>query len=565
MATQDDRDRFFTGQVDASSPKHLLGEGTISRLLNGRFIEGAITNAIGFDEFFPSYGGGEKARLFAKPTTYQQLIDRGDIQLVAPMQNTVGKFLVVVSSGVLFRIDLETCEAVDITPRDACLPINSCIYPLSYLDNDGGTLGVGAYLVIFNYPNKTIFVEAIDARTAKESNYETPPSRMGATAGSRAFVISGDNLMWASDPLGGGSSLAPLTFQETYPGGTFAGQIFTIGSALDIEYVTAICRLPRFLAASQDFTAQQLLVSTTRRKFIIAASAPRASWESIQFITYAGSADGIAGPLACTNIGDVLIYISTTGRIKTIGQDQDRETGLAEVFLDDPLGQYLCPCEASYYYRDWYQDLDHSRGVLKFVKDRLYATVYPISVPAIGQFGEDLSSPSHRALAVGSLDSTTQLGPKATIAWEGFYDWIQPIGVVTLENDLYVVSKDYYGKVHYLKQNLAKVDDHNTTIYSRGYFAQYEGKSRSMMKGSLYFRRLSGPIRVKISYLINENWICGSDCVVTEKLHRFVVSRESKCKTASWSIPIKVDIEHKGCRFELESIRVEGEIHREDK
>ena len=74
MATQDDRDRFFTGQVDASSPKHLLGEGTISRLLNGRFIEGAITNAIGFDEFFPSYGGGEKARLFAKPATYQQLI-----------------------------------------------------------------------------------------------------------------------------------------------------------------------------------------------------------------------------------------------------------------------------------------------------------------------------------------------------------------------------------------------------------------------------------------------------------------------------------------------------------
>jgi len=36
-------------------------------------------------------------------------------------------------------------------------------------------------------------------------------------------------------------------------------------------------------------------------------------------------------------------------------------------------------------------------------------------------------------------------------------------------------------------------------------------------------------------------------------------------KTGDASIPIKIEIEHNGCRFELKSIRVKGEAHREEK
>jgi hypothetical protein len=570
MATVTDQDRFFSGELSASLNEELVAEGTLQRLINGRFVEGAISNALGYDElnftFIPRKRDNHLGDTpFTSPIKHQTLLEQGDVQLVAPMDNIAGKFIVAVISGSLYELDVDTLEARDITPIDAFLPESSDGYQLSFTDNDGGTLGVGGYLVIFNYPNKSIIINQIGARLANPGNYEVPPSRMGATGGSRMAIISGDNLMYVSDPLGGAESLAPLTFKETLdPNSTYYDQIFTIGSALDIEYVTSVNRIPRYMSASQDFLAQQLLVSTTNRKYLIGIASSRDTWEQTQFITYIGSTDGVAGPSAATNVGDVIVYTSTGGRIKAIGQDQQRESSLSETFMDDPLGQYLCLCETNFYFRDWYDTLDHSRSIMSFIKDRLYCTVYPIKVPAIGKYGEEISSPTFRAMAVASLDSGSKLGPSASLSWESFYDWINPIGLVTIRDRLYIVSKNEYGKITYHVENRDKVDTHNTVIYTRGYFANTPGQSRSILKGSLFFRRLAGTVGIKISYLIDNEWICGTDCKTNKKLFKFSFMK-SKCKTDNWSVPLKIEIIHNGCRFELQSIRVVGEVHREEK
>lgn len=570
MAVIQDQDRYFQGKLEASVSEDLVSEGTIQRLLNGRFIEGAITNAVGFDELVFTYvpqksTNSDGTKPFTSPVTYQSLLENGDVQLVAPMDNIGGKFLVAVISGILYRLDLDTLEAVDITPIDSFLPLSSEEYQLSYLDNDGGTMGAGGYLVIFNYPNKTVFVNETTARLAVAGNYECPPARLGATGGSRLAIASGDNIVYISDPLGGASGLAPLTFQETLDNSSsYFDQSFTMGSVLDIEEITCIARLPRYMSASQDFLAQQLLVSTRNRKYLLAVASPRADWENVQFITYAGSNDGIAGPHASTNIGDVLLYISTTGRIKTIGQDQQRETALSESYMDDSLGQYLCPCETDFYHREWFSDLDHSRSILKFNKDRLYATTYPFLSPATLSSGKETSSPSFMALATATLASGVSLGPTSQLTWEGFYDWIKPIGIVTLDEDVYITSKDESGRIRFYKENTSKVDEHTTTIYTRGYFGGTPGMSKSVMEGSLYFRRLAGTVEISISYQVDGEWVCGSTCKVSSKLHRFSF-RSSKCKTDSWTIPIKIEINHGGCRFELQSIRVKGESHTQEK
>lgn len=571
MATVEDQDRYFQGKIEGSIPKNLVGEGTIQRLLNGRFVEGAISNAIGFDELDLTFKPHKRSNddgegPYASPVTHDDIIHRGDVQLVAPLRNVAGNFIILVISGVMYQVDLADNSVIEITPTDAFLPENSSIYPLSYADNDGGTTAAGGYLVVFNYPNKSIFVNHQESRLAvtEDPSWEMPPARMGASAGNRMFTISGDNFMFASDPLGGASPLAPLTFQETLDSNaSFYQQVFSIGSVLDVEHVTAVCRIPQYLSANQDFLAQQLLVSTKNKKFIIAAAAPRTNWENVQFISYAGSTDGIAGPLACTNIGNVLLYITTAGRIKTLGQDRERETQLSETFLDDGLGQYLCPCESTYHVRDWYRTLDHSRSIVKFNNNRLYATVYPQSAPAIGSYGEKLTSPTHRALAVASLDSRTQLGPRASFAWEGFYDWLNPIGLITIGQDMYVVSKDEYGRIRYYKENFNKVDEHTTVIYTRGYTANAVGSSRGLYTGSLYFRKLSGPVKITISYLVDDKWVCGSECTNCSKLYRF--SFLNRWRTDGSSIPLRIEIEHNGCRFELESIRVSGEVSKQDK
>jgi hypothetical protein len=535
----------------------------LRRLINGRFVKGAITNGIGFDQLDVTYRNNE--RIFASQVTYNELLKRGDVQLVAPLENIAGRFLVVVISGVLFQIDTDTNKAIDITPIDANLPLQSYVSQLSHIDNNGGVNGVGGYLVIHNWPNKSILVDHVEARTADENNFEVPPSRMGVTAGRRAFIITGDNLMMASDPFGGASRLAPLTFSETLqtdPPGTYLGQIFTMGSPLDVSKVTAIARMPSYLSASEEFLARTVLVSTKDSKIVIAAASPRATWDSSQFISYAGSGDGIAGPLAVTNVGDVVFYISTSGRIKTIGQDQERETGLSETFMDDSLGQYLCKDEANFHYRPWYRDLDHSRSVVKFNRDRIYATAYPIKAPAITKFGDRVYSPTHRAMAVGSIDPNTRLGPTAAVAWEGFYDWMQPIGITTINGRAYVVSKDEHGKVTYHRENFSKVDDHQTTIYTRGYFNKSLSASKSMTNCELYFRVLNGPIKATLSQLINEKWERVGTCTITSKHHSFSF-KDARGRTNAPVIPLRIELDHKGCRFELESIMVDGETHAE--
>ena len=141
-----------------------------------------------------------------------------------------------------------------------CIRDSSEGYPLSYLDNDGGVSGSGGFLVIFNWPNRPIFINQNGARLSVESAFEMPPARLGATAGLRAFVATGDNIVSAGDPFGGAEPLAPLTFREMLDPGTedsnpgdFFGQTFTLGSILNNEQITAICRLPKFGGPSQDF------------------------------------------------------------------------------------------------------------------------------------------------------------------------------------------------------------------------------------------------------------------------------------------------------------------------
>ena len=556
-----DQDSVFVGKQSASLPKELLEEGVVSRLINGRFSEGCITNALSWDEFEPTFQKGNNSRPLGSPVSYGELLTKGDFQLAAPLDNINGKFLVLVISETLFVIDTETWIAYDQTPTDAFFPTSSLHSQLSYLDNNAGRYGAGGYAVIFNWPNRPIFVGTDGARKSKRSLFEMPPSRMGATAGERAFVISGANILWASDPLGGASDFAPLTFSEIYtPSTGYTDQIFEVGSGLDVSTITCVARLPKFLGPNQDFLAQNLLISTNKNKFIIAASAPRSTWTSIQFITYAGALDGIAGPRCATNVGDNLIYVSSTGRVKQISQDQEVSTGMSETFMDDDLGQFTEPCENKFYYREWYEHIDHSRSVLKFNRNRLFGTAYPVLVPAISRNGRNVDTISHKALSTASLSSDTQIGPRANLQWEGFYDFLQPVGIVDIDTDTFVISKDFNGHIKYFRLNRTVPDNHKTTIYTRGYFKNVRSDQKGFIDGQLVFGRLAGNPEITVSYLVNDEWVIASQGRAKCPLYQFK-NRTGQSKTNNSTIPLKIEIDHNGCVFELKSIKVGGETY----
>lgn len=552
-----DSDPFFTGELQGSAPKAALQQGQISRLLNGRFVEGAITNAVALEELNFTYFNKGK-NVYTSNVSYEHLMYRGEIQLYAPLSNKFGEYHILLVNGILLQIDCATGVARDITPTDSMLPKKGG--NLTYLDNDLGVYGIGGYLIIYNYPNRPIFVNHLGARVSNELTYEMPPSRMGVTASNKALVVTGDNLFAVSDPFGGSNSLAPLTFAQTYePGGLYEGDIYTVGSPLDEEYITCVSRLPKYLGPNQDFIAQNVLIHTKYRKYIIALGANRADWSNIAFQTYAGNSDGAAGPLASTNVGSSLVYTSTQGRVKLITQDQQKETSYAETFFDDALGQYVCANEVNFHHRNWYKDLDHSKSILKYVDNNLFATVYPTEVPCIDRWGNEYICKSNAALAIASIDSRDRIGANAPLSWEGFYTDINPVGIMSMGNKVYIASKDSYGRNKFYKLNYNKSSTSTTVLYTRGYMLNDNSgsKKKALSALHLYFRVLQGCITTRVYQGSNNKWEKIGEVTSSDKLHKF--SGFGKHITDSSSIPLKIEIDHKGCKFELESISLLGE------
>ena len=562
MPTLPSSDKYFSGSVKASLPSVLLGEGDVRRLINSKFIEGAITNGIAFDKFEITYSEGNDKYVYLSNATYGDILNRGDVQLVAPLETPSGKYIVAVISGILFRIDLETCIATDITPTDALLPDSSMSQPLSYLTNDGGVSGVGGTLVIYNYNNRPIFVTDRSSRLSDPADYEMPPARFGVSAGTRIINISGRNTLWASDPFGGGNPNAPLTFEETLkPAADYYGQIGKLGNSLGDEFVTGICRLPKYLGPSQDFLAHSVYVTTRNHHYIIQASAPRSTWDTIEFVAYAGAFEGFAGPLASTTMGSNIVYINTKGRLRTVTDNQKADSSLTNDSLDENIGQFLCPCEGNFYHRTWYEDLDHSRSIIKYAGERLYFTAYPFYTKAINKAGREVKAISHRALGIGNRGGLSTLGPEAILSWEGFNDNINPTAIITYTDDtVLVVSKNEYGKIEFFRNNLRNLTTKTSTIYTRGHFSNDKpNKGLTLKRGSIYFRQqLNKDMNIVVSYLANGTWIQGSTCSIDGNLAKFSIERPTK--TFDSSIPLKIDIDHKGCRFEVASIELSGEV-----
>lgn len=566
MASVTGQDRFFSGSIDAATPSHLLGEGSVARLINCRFTHGAITNAVGFDEISIKYALGDSKRLFASPVTYDDLFSIGDLQVLAPLPTPVGAYLVSAISGRLFLIDPSSGVARDITPLDAFLADKSQDNIMSFISDDGSASGIGGTLVLYNYPNRPLFVTYKGARVSNAALLEMPPARCGVTVGDRAFIISGDNVLIASDALG--QYNGPLSFNETFtPSSGFFGDFFKIGTVLDSEYVTAVCRLPKFLGPSTEFFSHSLYVFTESHRYIIAATAAREVWQTpgYNFILYGGTSEGGSGPRAVTVVGSSIIYQDTIGRTKQISEDQTRDTSLQENYFDEPLGQYLSYDEHTFSFREWYKTLDHRYATVRESRNRIFSTVYPFYAPAIDRFGNEVQTISHQALAVASRNPGTILGPIAHPVWEGFYDWFQPCLMTTLKKDLYVFAKDKYGKNTLLRQNTSKRDTHKSVIFTRAYFADIDpadtnGHSRSLSQVQLFFRELGGVIPAKIYFLVNGEWVLGKECKITKKDFGFSLGMTKP--SHSYGIPLRIELDHQGCLFELESVRVAGETYK---
>ena len=148
-------------------------------------------------------------------TTYSANFERGKFQGECPFRYDDRDFWIVVISGVVYQIDVEIGEVFVLNPDDR----------LNQYTNRVNCVNFGRFVQIFDFPDRPLVIEeGGEVFRTSDIDFGTPASCNGVFNFNRGFVTNQSNEWLASDPVGGESPDAPLSFvEQTEPSSEFFG------------------------------------------------------------------------------------------------------------------------------------------------------------------------------------------------------------------------------------------------------------------------------------------------------------------------------------------------------
>lgn len=454
---------FAGGQNDGLSPDRIAGD-QYQRGINVTTRDGTLSPRPGFvhQELTVTTKGKVEGR------SYSRIFNTGKFQAAASYDTDDGQFIIAVISGIIFRIDPRTLEVTVIPLGDDGDRMNQYKRRINWSY-------AGRFLDFFDYPNLVTILDKSEARRAdpdRESLVgvalpETPVSAIGTYVQNRLWVASAVHEFTASDPIGGINSDAPNTFEEVLaPGGSYLGQVFSLGSQSANQFITAM----GFLQVADTSTGiGPLFVATKNSVYLYQANLPRSEWEQTAFGRLVLYNAGIAGARSFTNQNSDLIFLSGDNQIRSLlmGTSQQQR------WENAPLSREIDPWLKEFENKDLIQV-----GVAASHGNRIFFSVAPYRTTAISLDGQPIFDYAHGGLVVLELDNVSGLGKVASPAWSGLWTGISPMEMVVADEGLFIFSKDDGGinRLYLMDENITydvfkgeKVD-----IVSRIYTREYD-------------------------------------------------------------------------------------------
>lgn len=440
----------FSAGVNSNLAPNQIGKSQIYRGVNVIIRNGAIRPRHSFVH--------ESIKVLSTHPTlnYEAILRLGKFQAAIPYDVASGRYMLVIISGIIFAISLESMTAIVVNVKDSerLSQYHDRIF-WSYAP------GPESDLEIFDYPNLPVIMNGLNARRSNLRRQErdgvplpeTPPSRLGVFAHGRLFVANYFDEWAASDSTAVPNIPAPITFQESLvPGSPFVNQSFALPSQKIASQITAMTYVSSSNGLSRIRSTEYgpLLVASRDMISIFQTNLPRAQWAAEGFGVVELEGLGIAGQRAHINLNSDTLFIDQYGRVQSFARAVSQE---GSIWTDFSLSRTL----------DDYTNVPdgtlHRFSVASANRNHAFFSVHPYRTRAKDLNNQTVFDYASRGLAVLELDSLKTLGNDPEPCWSGVWANVNPMEVCQVGEDTFVWSKDCDGINRLYRMDPSKMYD----------------------------------------------------------------------------------------------------------
>lgn len=349
-------------------------------------------------------------------TTYQRILDKGKRQGQCPYAIDDITYWIVCISGFLFQVDFSNYTARVLNPKDRCNQYSNII----------NVRNMGKYLMVFDYPNRPLIVDRTRLFRTNTIPYGAPVSTDGVFNQNRGAISNGENEWLVSDPVGGASPNAPLSYLEaTNPASEYFG-------AFDLGFANRNTRITYMGYLNTNGSGiGATLISNGSQWFRYATDGPRATWNTKLFGGPIISNVGTPGPDTAVNYKTDLYFLSSQGYVSSLKIARGVEDALTlrtisarfQNWLDTPFKELL------------------QYSSMKVFGERILITAKPYRTTALDTYNNTIEDFAHAGITPmefmvkqGSEDEF----PVSPGLWTGVY----PMAMESIGTKFYILSKD---------------------------------------------------------------------------------------------------------------------------
>jgi len=338
-------------------------------------------------------------------------------------------YFVVVISGLIYLFNTRT-NTINL--------LSSTVTVNQYSSRINWSLA-GRYIVLFDYPNYPVILDGLNVFRASQTNIingqnqpQVPISTVGAYNQNRLAVANAGSEFTLGDPTGNIlTPQAPITFWEVLgPGATYPGQVFSLGTNLTRQPITAMGFLQ---SVDQNTGLGPLFVATEDSIYYYRTDTPRADWTNEVFGSLLLFNAGIVGPRAFVNVNSDLIFLSNEGQVRALSTARNDTKTWGNVPISREVENWL---------QYWDKDLAQF-SFLQYFNNRIYVSANPYRVVASTREGEPITDYTNGGVVMLNLRSTATIHEQGTPCWDGLWTGCgRPMDMAISNGKAFIIAKD---------------------------------------------------------------------------------------------------------------------------
>lgn len=483
----------FEGGQDSSLPASRLSDNKYSRAVNVTTKEGRLSPRYAWERKGLTFPEGGYAYQAVKIFDFRLIFEQGKFQALAPYQIGNRHYLVIVISGIIYLLNINTFDVTVLTVGSDT-QLSQSAKRLHWEE-------AGRFLVIHDFPSRPVIIEGQTARRATED--ELPASTMGAYNSSRLLFANAGNEFTSGDPVGNDLTPdAPITTLEiTLEGSPYFAEIYQA----PFKYDSPITAMATLQISDSSTGIGPLLVASKKEIWVFNTNGPRDGW-----IKRDGGTDqsgfgkslidnaGIVGSRSFTNVQSDFFFVSQDGQLRSITVAHDEQKKWSSVPMNIEVNNWVSYVDPEL--------INYS--TLTYFKNKIFWSVRPYRTFARTLDNKRTIDIAHSGFVVLETDNTSRLGSDSKPAWAGLWTGLKPMDACVTNERMFVMSKDGGRNVLYevnpdLQVDRTEVGERRrikSYIYTREHYFQDMFALKDLKNVEVGISNISGNFELGIDY-----------------------------------------------------------------